>query len=375
MISLKKFLDAPAMAAETREGSSAGSFRRYRSLLSVLGRSAAQDGSPHGRELEASLNEVDRRIAEASDHELPSEAATEAEAHVHQWGNKLAEDANAKADELRELLLALAKTAESVESRDQSYTSQFTSVADKLKSVCDYNDLAQIRSSLVKYVGDLKRGVDKMAQESRELVTQLKAEVHAYEARLEAVEEIASRDELTKLPNRRKMQQQINENIKRRNTFCVVILDLNNFKLLNDRYGHNAGDDLLKQFSSELKSGTRADDIVGRWGGDEFIAVMLCAEQEALAYIERLKSWAFGKYTLTEASGHPGTEIQMEAAIGVAQWRDGETLQRVVERADANMYASKPNHPSPAQPAAGDSGPRQANRAEAARSESLPGVH
>jgi diguanylate cyclase (GGDEF)-like protein len=375
MISLKQYLDAPAAAAATRNASTdepAGSIRRYRSLLSVLGRSAAQDGSPHGRELEASLKGIDRRMAEVSFPELSSEAATEVETHVNKWGSNLAEDANAKADELRELLIALAKTAESVQSRDQSYTSQFTSVADKLKNVCGYDDLAQIRSSLVKHVSDLKSGVDKMAQESREVVTRLKAEVHVYEARLKAVEDLASRDELTKLPNRRKMQQQINASIKQKNTFCVVIFDLNNFKLLNDRYGHNAGDDLLKQFSSELKSGMRGYDEVGRWGGDEFIAVMLCVEQEALSYIERLKSWTLGKYTLTEASGHPGAEIQLDAAIGIAQWQDGETLQQVVERADADMYKNKPAPRSPAQPAAADSGPRQDDRTEARPSECSP---
>ena len=372
MISLKKFLDAPAAAPTTHKASTdeaAGSIRRYRSLLSVLGRSAAQDGSPHGRELQASLTGIDRRMAEVSFPELSSETATEVETHVNTWGSNLAEDANAKAEELREVLIALAKTAESVESRDQSYTSQFTTVADKLKSVCDYKDLAQIRGSLVKHVSDLKSGVDKMAQESREVVTRLKAEVHVYEARLKAVEDLALRDELTKLPNRRKMQRQINANIKQGNTFCVVIFDLNNFKLLNDRYGHNAGDDLLRQFSAELKSGTRAHDDVGRWGGDEFISVMLCPEQEALAYIERLKSWTLGKYTLTEASGHPGTEILLEAAIGIAQWQDGETLQQVVERADAEMYKNKPNSRSGAQPAAADSGPRPNDQTEARPSE------
>ena len=91
------------------------------------------------------------------------------------------------------------------------------------------------------------------------------------------------------------------------------MLDLNGFKQVNDTYGHEAGDDLLKQFSTELRSASRATDVVGRWGGDEFIVVLDGNLTEAQSHVERMQKWVFGSYTLqigsnarSERSSPPG---------------------------------------------------------------------
>ena len=342
MISLKPYLYGAGTPdpVPTLDSETATIVGCYAGAICAFGKAAAQDGSAHGIQLEQFLSGLGRRVSTKPTAESVAEVARQVLSHVEQWGELLGEDSKAKADETRELLIALAKIAESVGSRDQAYGAEFRELTERLEKVADLNDLAQIKGLLVKHVAELKTSVDQMAQNNQQLVLQLRAQATLYENKLKAAEEIASRDELTGIPNRRYIQRQIAWNIKKEEPFCVLMIDLNGFKEVNDTYGHNAGDDLLKQFSAELRSRTRATDLVGRWGGDEFILIMMSTAEEARICLERLRGWLFGKYLL---KGEPDAEVRVvvDAAIGLAEWRNGMNAGQVIAEADARMYEDK----------------------------------
>ena len=119
------------------------------------------------------------------------------------------------------------------------------------------------------------------------------------------------------------------------------MLDLNHFKQINDRYGHAAGDELLKQFAKELQTNARTGDLVGRWGGDEFLLLLCCDPSGAQSHIKRIRDWVFGKYTIRTKSDKAPVQVQLDAAIGVAEWHLAESLEQVIENADAAMYREK----------------------------------
>jgi len=117
------------------------------------------------------------------------------------------------------------------------------------------------------------------------------------------------------------------------------MFDLNGFKRVNDSYGHSAGDDVLKQFATELRSAFRATDDVGRWGGDEFLVVADCGLEDARRQIERVRQWVFGEYVVRGEGGQH--KVKVDASVGAAECKAGEALAEVLARADAEMYRDK----------------------------------
>jgi diguanylate cyclase (GGDEF)-like protein len=102
-----------------------------------------------------------------------------------------------------------------------------------------------------------------------------------------------------------------------------------------------AGDQVLKQFASKLTLNTRPGDLVSRWGGDEFVVLLECDIVRSRNYIERIQSRVFGKYSIHGETSNHGLIVQVDASLGAAEWREGESMQQVIARADTDMYQDK----------------------------------
>ena len=110
---------------------------------------------------------------------------------------------------------------------------------------------------------------------------------------------------------------------------------------MNDKYGHPAGDSVLKQFAEELKSNVRPGDVVGRWGGDEFVILLDCDLSSATVLLERVRKWVFGEYTITPDGEAEKVRVWVSAAVGIAEWIPDEPAEQLIERADRAMYKEK----------------------------------
>jgi diguanylate cyclase (GGDEF)-like protein len=346
LISLKKYLDmdhgkVPSGEAEVKPGElMAATLASYRAVLLAMGTSGLRACAPVGSDLQRHLVELERSISKTVTPASIRDTEEKVEEHLEEWGESSAEYLKAKANDVKELLLALARTAQSIGDRDNQYATQLSDFTTRLYGIADLEDLTQIRASLVARATELKTYVDRMTQDSNSLLKQLKTEVSGYETKLKAAEELAIRDELTGLSNRRNAEERIEKRIAKGQPFCVAILDLDKFKEVNDTYGHLAGDNLLKQFATELRTNSRGHDTVGRWGGDEFIIVLDCDLVGANQQLDRTKKWMFGEYKI-QTGGSAEVKVSVTASIGLAQWQPGESISDIIERADNSMYAEK----------------------------------
>ena len=150
-------------------------------------------------------------------------------------------------------------------------------------------------------------------------------------ALLSRLETIARTDELTGLPNRRAWQEHLPREVMRSmrsgEPLCVAMLDLDHFKRYNDRFGHQAGDRVLKQVAGAWSSELRPMDILARYGGEEFALALPGADvEEALAVLDRLRA---------------RTPEKQRFSAGVARWDGVESARELVGRADGALYDAK----------------------------------
>lgn len=165
--------------------------------------------------------------------------------------------------------------------------------------------------------------------------------IRAIERRATELERLAFRDFLTGMPNRRYTDHKVYQAVEDCNRFAraygVLMIDLDGFKKINDNYGHLAGDALLKAISKSLILGLRSNDIIGRWGGEEFLVLAADANLETLAELaERCRLLVAG----CSVNWNGGT-VRVTASLGATMLRQGDTADAAVDRADALMYASK----------------------------------
>ncbi len=165
------------------------------------------------------------------------------------------------------------------------------------------------------------------------------------ERKLLELEKLASKDELCGIANRRFLKEKIEMLIELYKgfdmEFGLVFLDVDHFKAVNDNYSHEIGDKVLQMISNTLLNNTRDTDLVGRWGGEEFVAVFPEIEKDIFkTVVERLR-FLIEKSFISERDST--LLISVTVSMGATFIKEGDSLNTIVERADKLMYESKKN--------------------------------
>jgi diguanylate cyclase (GGDEF)-like protein/PAS domain S-box-containing protein len=168
------------------------------------------------------------------------------------------------------------------------------------------------------------------------------AEDRQQEQLIEELSQLAMIDDLTRLPNRRHFDMHLDRRLAELGRFGwpfgVLMIDIDHFKLVNDRAGHHAGDDVLRLVARTLSANCRSFDTIARWGGEEFTAIIAnVGEDELRRVAEKLRAMVEAS-ELRESEYAP---LQITVSIGGALAQSNETASDLVKRADDMMYAAK----------------------------------
>lgn len=152
------------------------------------------------------------------------------------------------------------------------------------------------------------------------------------------LKKLATIDSLTEIYNRYKIDDEIRLNIARyqryKEPFSVLMFDIDHFKIINDTYGHDVGDRVLKNLSKTVSKNIRVTDKVGRWGGEEFIVVLEnTTKDEAFLMAEKLRK-------IVEASVID-EKYKITISIGVAQYEEPESREELIKKVDEALYMAK----------------------------------
>jgi len=224
------------------------------------------------------------------------------------------------------------------------YHDRIENYATRLERAQELSDLQNIVADLVSDTRgvqvDVMRHRDEIV-EARKQAEHAEQRVRQLEAELEHVSEQVREDQLTGTLNRRglddAMQREIARAQRKRTPLCIAILDLDNFKKLNDTYGHQAGDDALVHLARVVRNTLRPTDTVARFGGEEFVIVFAETDiKHAVDVMKRLQRELTKKFFL-----HDNERLLITFSAGVAALKSDEAQDAVLARADKAMYQAK----------------------------------
>jgi diguanylate cyclase (GGDEF)-like protein len=174
-----------------------------------------------------------------------------------------------------------------------------------------------------------------------EEISLLRGKVARLQERVEQLDQLAHLDSLINLPNRRGFMRELERLIARVDRYglsaAMLFVDVDGLKMINDTFGHRAGDEALVQIANLLAKGVRHSDVVARIGGDEFGILLECSDEDAAhETAARLIEQISGCEVL-----HDGEALPLSVAIGVGMIDALDTAEAVMERADEAMYRRK----------------------------------
>jgi diguanylate cyclase (GGDEF)-like protein len=204
----------------------------------------------------------------------------------------------------------------------------------------------QQRLTLVQDFAGLLRAQSEDERGLVERVQHLEQRLQEMARQVQQLEQLARRDALTGLPNRIALEEDLAREEARCRRFgtraAVMLLDVVGLKAVNDRYGHLAGDELLRAVGRALRETARASDVAGRWGGDEFLAILPGTDfPGAQAFLGRVRQ------ALREVRLPGGQVVSAELAEGVATRDEAGSLPAALETADQRLVARKQSGRTP----------------------------
>jgi len=253
---------------------------------------------------------------------------------------QMLEAQNAMKETLAVFMQRLSETAASSEQYQQRFE-HFAHQLERSTSLAEMTPVLQqaIQSARSLALDSQRTGVDLGAL--RERASQAEAQVEQLRLELQRVSEQASHDALTGALNRKGMAEVLERETSRAqrlgSSLCLALLDLDDFKRLNDRLGHLSGDAALQHLATVAKAALRPHDSLARYGGEEFVVILPDIEpDEALEVMRRVQR------ELTTQLFLSGSErVLITFSAGVTQLFENETLAQALERADQAMYAAK----------------------------------
>ncbi len=259
------------------------------------------------------------------------------EQELRAYGERLSRNA-CSAGDLRDVLNALNAAIKGILETGSQQELALRSVAGRLELASESDNVALLRVLVRHQSVELTRLADETHRHSQTVSDQLRQQVAELSTGLDSARDEARRDVLTGLINRRALEELFHEYEGQPALRCLLLLDVDRFKSVNDRYGYLAGDELLRQIASRIQSTLDPAAVTARWGGDEFIVLIeggLPAGRNAAGHLNRQLC---ASYNL----GHgKASQVLVEASVGLSEWKQGESAEKVIQRADLALKARK----------------------------------
>lgn len=314
-------------------------------LLTSLGEGALDAGDLETDGFRAELLTFRRKLAANPEPKVLAEAATRCLGSCHEYFAELQSYLAERDAEFSETIDVLRAALSKVAGDAQGVNAALDESSRKFKRLTAVDDIRELRHQLSRAVVDLETVVKEKKRQEKAQHAKLAKQIAELESRVEASMAEALRDELTAVANRRGFDQTIRRWLAaatgNERPFVLAMVDLDDFKRVNDEHGHSVGDRILQVAARCLKNGIRATDYLARYGGEEF--VVLLRDLDCDLGQQRM-SEILGKLAAARYEYHGvGRQVivSFTASCGVTEFVPGESLDHLIKRADDALYEAK----------------------------------
>ncbi|HBV20592.1 MAG TPA: GGDEF domain-containing protein [Nitrosomonas sp.] len=247
---------------------------------------------------------------------------------------------------LKEMVSCLINNIEELSDETGEYHDKIESYSEQINQT---DDLEMLNQLLVEIMKDTRQ-MQERTQNYRDGFLSARAEVDVaqekivrLESELQQMSEKVHEDHLTGILNRRGLdlafEREVSRAQRQQLPICYALLDIDNFKVLNDTHGHKVGDEALVYLVNTVKKVTRIDDVIARYGGEEFVILLPNTElKSAVEVLTRIRRDLTKKFFLYE-----NKKILVTFSAGVAEYKRGEMQENIFKRADEALYRAKKN--------------------------------
>ena len=247
---------------------------------------------------------------------------------------------------LKQMVTSLISNIEELSDTTGEYHDKLGKFSVKISQTDDIETLNQVLQEIMQETKQMQKSASNYRNDflaARAEVSMAQDKINQLETELMEMGEKVHEDHLTGILNRRGLDSAFEREISRANRqqapLCFALLDIDNFKQLNDTHGHKVGDDALIYLVEAFKDTTRPEDVVARYGGEEFVILLPGTEvEEAVAILSRIRRNLTKRFFL-----HENKRILITFSAGVAQYQPGELQENIFKRADEALYRAKKN--------------------------------
>jgi diguanylate cyclase len=250
-----------------------------------------------------------------------------------------------KDDQFAEIVLLLKEAAREMANAAGALDQQIDGTTARFSRLAEVDDIQELKRRVAEEVNVLKELLARKHEQEKLTFGKLAEQIEGLQSKLQHAEHELGIDPLTQVANRGAFDRVIVDWIDRHRSdgtsFVLAVIDLDDFKKINDTYGHPIGDRALRTTADWLSNAVRTSDFVARYGGEEFIVLLdhINLDRAGPRLTLLLKQLAVSRYKF-ETDGE-SCSLRISASCGVAQYKDGDSVTSLISRADAAMYKAK----------------------------------